>query len=98
MSQYVCPECGSQLRLWAEQIVEHSSNINPKTGRLTKKIDKRVVGLAAGCRGLECTKCDWSLNMDDVDCPEIDFNEDEVDRFFEVIEGGKITTGKAAPH
>jgi RNA polymerase subunit RPABC4/transcription elongation factor Spt4 len=63
-NKYVCPECGSNLKVWKEYLVTKRQSINPSTGEVGKRINVSVEEeLVSGMIGLECSNCTWSVNV-----------------------------------
>lgn len=54
MNKYVCPECGSNLKVLHEHVFDKVQNINPKTGLLGKRVTKNLVGRIDTCTTIKC--------------------------------------------
>lgn len=67
-NEYSCPECGSEVYAWVEEVVEHRSKINPKTGAF-KRILQVSIGDHTNNAGVHCTECDWSTYHGDDSIP-----------------------------
>ena len=52
--KYVCPKCGSQLKVWQERIYYRESKVNPYTGKLNKTINNTKHEDNIGMCGFEC--------------------------------------------
>ncbi|HBN6882400.1 TPA: hypothetical protein L3310_002623 [Vibrio cholerae] len=64
-SNYVCPECGSPIKAWADLDAQVSFVIS-KAGKLTKRVITNNYQSDGRC-GVNCTECDWELHVDDLD-------------------------------
>lgn len=69
-SEFICPVCGGNIRYWQEYVIVQSQNINPKTGKPIKTINRTGLKHLDDHRGFECCNenCNWWINefTDDV--------------------------------
>ena len=55
-NRYICPQCGG------ESVIETRRKINPRTGRVYKKIEKAPNDSESGNEGIACKECGWCFN------------------------------------
>ena len=68
--KYVCPKCGSQLKVWQEYIFTKEAKVNPNTGKIYKTVTKTPIEENNDMAGFMCTNenCDFLINtINDVD-------------------------------
>lgn len=65
-NKFICPDCGSPVYGWVEEVIEHRAAVDPKTGRF-KKAKKVSVGNMTCNAGFSCTnsECEWSSHHSD---------------------------------
>ena len=76
-NKYACPDCGSPVYAWVEEVIEHRSAVDPTTGHFMQAVQVPM-GNATCNGGLSCTntECQWSTS-----------NEDIPDHFLEGLSG-----------
>ncbi|TVO81458.1 hypothetical protein AYI81_21185 [Shewanella algae] len=62
---YECPVCGSPIKAWADLEAKISFSVS-KSGKLTKQFISNTYQ-TDGRRGVECSNCNWSQHVDDLD-------------------------------
>lgn len=61
--QFCCPECGGQLKAWADLDAEVSWLVTP-SGGLQKRVIRNTYQ-SDGRSGIECSQCDWEFDGDE---------------------------------
>jgi hypothetical protein len=63
-----CPECGSQVKVWADLDAEASWLVTANGKLVNQEIKNNYQ--TDGRSGVECTNCDWKLYATEDDIPE----------------------------
>ena len=70
-NKFVCPKCGAKIRYWNEFFFYKKQIINPKTGQYGRTVCTEPQEHNCGdMHGLECTECDWFINVISDGCPD----------------------------
>lgn len=65
----VCPDCASNVEFCVEEVVFHKRIVDPKTGRLRKRIKTQSDGNPQERALFQCTSCSWSCTDGSTEYP-----------------------------
>lgn len=83
----ICPDCDSNIEFCVEETVLHKRIVDPKTGKLKKRVKIESEGIPADRAVFQCTNCSWSCTDGSPEYPQFlrATNEDDRNDLLEKI-------------